>query len=96
MYLEPMKTAAVISNAVNQALIAQQAAAAAVLAATLLTNFNSNTLPAEAKARYENHLNTIYLMTNSDMKPSPTPLGGACPVLSYLDPPTGYRCHSTT
>ena len=28
-------------------------------------------------------------MTNSDMQPFPTPLGGVCPVLSYLDPPMG-------
>ena len=60
-------TAAVTANADNQAFIAQQAAATTALAATIPTNFNLNNLPAKAKACYENHLNTTYLMSNSDM-----------------------------
>ena len=76
--------ARVTANAANQALIAQLAAAAAALAATLLTEFNSNNLPPGAKTWYENHLNPSHLMTKSDMHPYPTPTGGVCPVLSHL------------
>ena len=88
-------TTAVTANAANQALVAQQAvaaaaaAAAAALAATLPTKFNSNNLPPKAKACYENHLNPSYLMTKTDMQPFPTPTGGVCPSLSYLNPPMG-------
>ena len=86
--------AAVTATAANQALVAQQQAAAAALAATLPTKFDSNNLPPEVKTRYENHLNPSHLMTKSDMQPYPTPTGGVCPVLSYLDPPmgTGVSC----
>ena len=61
--------AAVTANAANQALITQQAAApaAAALAATLPTKFNLNNLPPKVKAQYENHLDTSYLMTKTDM-----------------------------
>ena len=82
-------TAAVNANAANQALIAQQAAANVSLPTTVPTKFNSNNLAPKAKARYENHLNTSYLMTETDMQPFPTPLGEVCPVLSYLGPPMG-------
>ena len=81
--------AAVTANTANQALVAQLADAAAVLATTLPTEFNPNNLPTAAKTRYENHLNPSHLMTKSDMQPYPTPTGGVCPLLSYLDPPMG-------
>ena len=76
---------AVTANADNQVLIMQQAAATVALAATLPIVFNSNNLPAEAKARYKNHVDTTFLMTNRDMQPFSTPLGGVCPFLSYPD-----------
>ena len=82
-------TAAVTATAANQALVVQQTVAAAALVATLPTEFNSNTLPAEAKARYEHHLNPNYLMTKTNMQPLPIPTGGVCPVMFYLDPPMG-------
>ena len=75
--------------AANQAHVAQQAVANAVIAATLPTEFNFNNLAPKAKAWYENHLNSSYLMTKTDMQPFSTPFGGVCPVLAYLDPPMG-------
>ena len=81
--------ATVTTNAANQELMAQQTAAAAALAATLPTKFNSNNLPPKAKARYENHLATTYLMTKTDIQPFPTSFGGVYHVLSYLDSQMG-------
>ena len=74
---QAVAAAAVTINAANQALVAQSAAAAVVLAATLPTEFNSNNLPPAAKTRYENHLDPSYLMTKSDMHLYPT-LTGEC------------------
>ena len=71
----------VATNAANQILITNQTTAALALPTTIPTNFNSNNLPAEAKARYTNYLDPTYLMTYSDMQPFSTPLGGVCPVL---------------
>ena len=43
----------------------------------------------EVKSRYENYLDTTYLMTNNGMQSFLTSLGEVCPVLSYLNPPMG-------
>ena len=81
--------ATVTTTAANQALIVQQAVTAAAITATLPTKFNSNNLLPKTKARYKNHLKPSYLMTETDMQPFPTPTGGVCPELSYLNPPMG-------
>ena len=94
--LTPVQVAAtyavITTNAANQALFTQQATAAAALAATLPTKFNSSNLPSKANARYENHLNLSYLMTKTDIRPDRFPLQlGDCALIYpvYLDPPMG-------
>ena len=83
--------AATTPTAEAEALVAQQTAAAAVLAATLLATFNLLNLPPDVKTRHLHHLDPSYLMTQSDMVPFLflTPTGGVCLSFSHLDPPMG-------
>ena len=41
------------------------------------------------KTRHQNHMGPTFLMTNGDMQPFPTAIGGVYPSFSYLDPPMG-------
>ena len=45
---------------------------AAVLAATLPSDFNVQNLPHEVKTRHKNHLDLTFLMTNNNVQPFPT------------------------
>ena len=78
------------ASAATQALAAQQAAAgAAVIAPTILANFDLQNLPPIVKTCHLNHLDLSYLMTQNDMVPFPMPTGGVCNSFSHLDPPMG-------